>query len=103
MALADLTREIKDKKVVTMSMADVRNAAGSRRLGKHVRAQIEATLRDEGIATIPENLPASQNTLIRLYDEGSDLGRFIFALSHPEQENDDVLRTFLSQKAKPRK
>lgn len=95
MTLESLTSEVKDKKIVSMRMIDLRNAMGNKRLGKHIRASIERELRDAGVRTIPEQLPANQQALVRLYDESSEIAKLLFLLNNPTEESDKQIRNFL--------
>lgn len=100
MTLEDITAEVKEKELITTTMGELRNAAGNKRLGKHVRSAIKAALEEVGVNTFPSTLPASQDAIVRLYNESSNLGRIFHALSDPSPESDDILREFIVSKGK---
>lgn len=95
MTLEALTSEVKEKQIVSMKMIDLRNAMGNKRLGKNIRANIMRELREAGVGTIPADLPADQQAMIRLYDESSEVAKLLFLLNNPAESNDRQIRNFL--------
>lgn len=100
MTLDEITADVKEKQIVTTTMGELRDATGSKRLGKHIRMGIENALHEAGINSFPPVLPASQNAIVRLYNESSDLGKIFMAISNPSEENDEILRDFLQKGSK---
>ena len=78
--------------VMTILMAEVRDACGFERLREHVVASISETLEVAGLGHVPRKLPMDQSAEVRIYLRRSTAGRFIEAALKPGRKNDDKLR-----------
>jgi hypothetical protein len=91
--IEDLKQRLDDNEgVVTISMAEVRDACGFERLRKHVVASISEKLELAGIGHVPRRLPMDQSKKVRLYLRTSRAGGLIDAALKPGTKNDDKLR-----------
>lgn len=77
--------------ILTLSMVEIREVAGARRLGSNIRADLGKALRKAGIGHNPEILPNNQFALVRLYLQDSPLPRIIEALDDLSPESDSIL------------
>lgn len=77
--------------VLTVTMEQLRDAAGAGKLGVHVRAEVSRTLAGMGLGHIPQELPSYQHELVRLYKQGTPVGELIATVLAPGQQNDDKL------------
>lgn len=77
--------------VLTVQVSAVRNAFGAQRLGAQVRASISANLKVLGLSHTPQEIPDRQTKAIRIYEEGSLVGRVIEAAMQPGPQEDEVL------------
>ena len=82
--------------VVTVSMNELKDAAGKDRLGTHVRREISKTLAGMGLGHIPSEIPSYQHDSIRLYKRGTPAGDLIEMVISPGETNDRKLREQLS-------
>ncbi|PMR74053.1 hypothetical protein [Billgrantia endophytica] len=77
--------------VITLSMEQLRNAAGASRLGVNVREEISSTLAGMGLGHIPVDLPAYHYEQVRLYKRGTAVGKMIDIMLEPGEQNDRQL------------
>ncbi len=86
------TRVDRDSGVMTVPMEALRDLAGFKKLGVHVRPQISKELRGRGLDHLPAELPIYQDNLVRVYRQGSDVAKIIGAVQQPGPSGDRVLR-----------
>ena len=81
--------------VLTVRMAELRDAHEAGKLGKHVRKGIADRLAGMGIGHYPQELPDSQHLSVRLYKLGSAVADIIAAVLEVDEngEGDGVLRS----------
>lgn len=94
--------EIKEKveandNILTVTMTDLRDAAGKDKLGVHVRAEISKTLAGMGLGHIPQELPSYQHELVRLYKRGTPIGELIEMVMSPSEQNDRKLKEQIAE------
>ena len=77
--------------VCTVSMLELREAAGKEKLGVNVNAGIKKKLAGLGLGHIPADLPRYQHEQIRLYKKGTAVGELIDTVIMPGQQNDKKL------------
>ncbi|MGC4089441.1 MAG: hypothetical protein QM756_16440 [Polyangiaceae bacterium] len=77
--------------VITVSMEELREAAGAGKLGIHVRKQISDRLAGIGLGHVPQELPAYQHELVRVYQHGTPVGDLIDTVLNPGSQNDAKL------------
>ena len=82
--------------VLTVSMNELKAAAGRDRLGVHVRSEISKTVAGMGLGHIPSELPSNQNDSVRLYKRGTPAGDLIEIVITPGDANDRKLRDQLT-------
>ena len=82
--------------VQTVSMNDLKEAAGRDRLGVHVRGELMRTLAGMGLGHIPRDLPSNQNDSVRLYKRGTPAGDLIEVVIQPGESNDRKIRDQLN-------
>lgn len=78
--------------VLTLSMTDLKDAAGKDKLGVNVRAEISKTLAGMGLGHIPQELPSYQHESVRIYKKGTPVGDFIDTVMSPGESNDKKLK-----------
>src|SRR5262245_12125386 len=69
----------RNRGVYTVSMEELRDAAGFGKLGKHIRTGISDKLRGLGLDHMPDELPSYQEDSARIYRKGSPVGKLIEA------------------------
>ena len=89
--------EIKEKveaneNILTITMTDLRDAAGKDKLGVHIRAEISKTLAGMGLGHIAQELPSYQHESVRLYKRGTPIGYLIEMVLSPGESNDRKLK-----------
>lgn len=77
--------------LTTVTMENLREAAGAGKLGIHVRAQISKTLAGMGLGHVPQDLPQYQHEQVRLYKRGTAVGDLIETVLAPGELNDRKL------------
>ena len=80
--------------VLTVSMEALRDAAGAKKLGIHVRTKITKRLAGSGLGHVPTVLPANQSDQVRLYKKGTHVGDLIDTVLQPGQQNDRKLAEY---------
>jgi len=85
--------------VLTVTMTELRDAAGKDKLGVHVRAEISKTLAGMGLGHIPQELPSYQHESARLYKRGTPVGELIEMVMSPGELNDRKLREQFAESA----
>ena len=65
---------------------------GAGKLGVHVRAGISDSLRQPGLGDYPPELPNRQWDAVRIYRQGTQVGRLIEAVLSVSPNNDEVIR-----------
>ena len=78
--------------LLTVTMEMLREAHGAGRLGVNVRAEISSTLAGMGLGHVPQDLPAYQHELVRLFKYGTSVGELITTVLTPGEQNDSQLR-----------
>jgi hypothetical protein len=86
------TRVEQNGNVLTVTMEDLRDAAGAGKLGVHVREDISKTLAGMGLGHVPQELPSYQHEPVRLYKHGTPVREVIATVLGPGQQNDAKLR-----------
>jgi hypothetical protein len=82
--------------VATLTMRDLRDAHGAKKLGVHVRAGIRSDLARSGLAHYPLDLPENQHELVRVYLSGSPIADRIKAVLDLSDEADAQLRQWVT-------
>jgi len=77
--------------VITVTMEELREAAGAAKLGIHVRTEISSKLAGLGIGHVPKELPTYQHEQVRLYKRGTQIGMLIETVLSPGEINDRKL------------
>lgn len=77
----------------------VRDAYGAERLGRIVRQNIATALANEGLGSIPSEIPDRQFEIIRIYRLGTSMAQLIDAVLKPSSEGDERLRSAASSQA----
>lgn len=94
--LDEIKKEVESSgNVLTLPMAEVRDAYGAHRLGIHVRANITKALRGLGLDHFPPLLPDRHREPVRIYKLGTPAADLIEAVLSPTEESDDALREWL--------
>ena len=92
-SMGDLKTEVEaNDGVKSFAMWRVRDAYGAGRLGIHVRTNISKSLQGMGLGHYPNDLPDSQDAIVRIYKLGSPVADLIDAVLRPGEESDDRLR-----------
>lgn len=78
--------------ILTITMIELRDAAGKDKLGVHVRSEISKTLACMGLGHVPKELPPNQHELARLYKRGTPVGELIEMVLSPGEQNDSKLK-----------
>ena len=78
--------------VMSITMEELRDAHQAGRLGVHVRKSIRDKLRSLSIGHLPQELPDSQNGVVRLYRLGTPIASLIEAVVYPGEANDAKIR-----------
>lgn len=82
----------------TFTMGRLRDLYGKGKLGKHVRAEIAAELKDMGIGFLPSgDLPNSQDSHVRLFIETSAAGKFIRGVVGADPAYDEKIASLIDQ------
>ena len=84
--------------VLTVKASELRDAHGVERLGKNVRSDIADSLRRVGIGHFPPEIPDRQDAEVRLFEVGSQVGRLIAACQTPGIQQDEILRSTVSNR-----
>jgi hypothetical protein len=85
--------------VHTVTMEQLRDAAGKDKLGVHVRDEIKSSLAQMGLGHVPKELPKNQHEQVRLYSRGTAIGDFIDTVLSPGGQNDIKLKESLSEES----
>jgi len=78
--------------VLTIRMEQLRDVHGAGKLGVHVRAGISDSLRQQGLGHYPPELPNYYWDEVRIYRQGTPVGRLIEAVLSVSANNDEVVR-----------
>ena len=82
--------------VLTISMSELRDAVGAKRLGSYIIEDISNRLAGEGLGHTPRPLPLDSWAEVRLYRLGSPIAKIITAAEEPGTDGDDRLRELAS-------
>ncbi len=94
----ELKRQVESNDdVSTVTMEELREAAGAGKLGIHVRAQISKTLAGMGLGHVPQDLPSNQHEQVRLYKRGTAAGDLMETVLAPGESNDKKLVGYLDK------
>lgn len=77
--------------LLKVDMECLRELAGAGKLGVHVREAIKAALAEQGLGSLPDDLPRYQHDEVRVYDRRSRVGRVIQAVLTPSEAGDQAL------------
>ena len=77
--------------VLTVTMERLRDAHGVAKLGVHVRDNISSELAGIGLGHVPQELPAYQHELVRLFKYGTPVGELIATVLTPGEQADGKL------------
>lgn len=86
--------------VKTFTMGQLRDAYGAGKLGINVRAEISSALAGIGLGTVPPELPAYQESPVRVYKYGTPVGDLISTVLSPGEANDEKLTSQFPAKGK---
>lgn len=89
------TEVVENGGLKSISMENLRNRCGARKLGIHVVAQIGKALRNVGLRFYPDPLPRYQERNVRVYDANSEAARLIDAFQSPSEAHDEILLSAL--------
>lgn len=81
-----------DGGLYTTTMEELREIEGAGRLGQHVRNSISGSLAANGMGHLPAELPAYQESSVRVYRLGTALADVINAVQKPSSPGDQILR-----------
>lgn len=81
-----------DGGLYTTTMEELREIEGAGRLGQHVRSSISSSLAANGMGHLPAELPAYQESSVRIYRLGNPLADVINAVLNPSGPGDQILR-----------
>ena len=82
--------------VLTLTMRNLRDAHGAKKLGVHVRAGIRSDLVRQGLGHYPLDLPENQHEAVRVYLSGSPIADRINAVLNLSEETDVQLRQWVA-------
>jgi hypothetical protein len=92
-SLEDIKQEVENNgNVLTLPVAEVRDAYGAQRLGVHVRANISKAMRGLGLGHYPQDLPDRRREPVRIYKLGTPAADLIEAVLSPSEESDEAIR-----------
>jgi len=77
--------------VLTLSMKELRDACGFKKLGSDVCKKIAQNLADIGLGHVPKELPNSQDEPVRLYTRNTKVGQLIERVVSPNKQHDLTL------------
>jgi hypothetical protein len=77
--------------VATVTMEQLRDASGYKKLGKFVCEEIHEKLTGMGLGTVPRQLPSRQYEPIRIYKRATPVGHLIELALNPGASNDGRL------------
>ena len=75
-----------------VTMRDLRDVEGVRRIGSQVPGKISQQLGLHGMGHIPALLPGNQNSPVRLYLLGTPIADTVEAVLDPSLKGDEILR-----------
>jgi hypothetical protein len=82
--------------VQSLLMMDLRDAYGKKRLSSAIRSEISAALAERGIAHFPQELPNSQDDMVRLFNVTSQVGKLIQVVLTCGDSEDEQCRQLAS-------
>lgn len=86
--------------MATYPMGILRDIDGAGKLGVHIRKKISQELHARGIDHLPEDLPAYQDEVVRVFKRGTPLYRVIQAVLDPSPDGDSILRSIVNDDAR---
>lgn len=81
-----------NQNILTVTMSELRDAAGKDKIGVHVKTEIMRSLAGMGLGHIPQQLPSYQHESVRLYKRGTPIGDIIEIVITPGESNDMKLK-----------
>ena len=78
--------------LTTVSMYDLREAYGVKRLGRIVLDQMSQRLEGQGLGHVPKDLPSDQSEEVRVFRLGSPVAQLIQAAFNPGDQFDSNIR-----------
>jgi hypothetical protein len=96
--------EVRDKVhkeggVLSLDVADLRDAVGQQKLGVHVRGRISNELAGLGLGHEPAELPEYQGNPVLVFKLGSKVARIVEAVRNPGSKSAAILRETVSEDA----
>jgi len=99
-SLSELREAVENEgDLLAVPMWVVRDAYGAERLGKIVRQNIATALANEGLGSVPMDVPDRQYEIVRIYRLGTGVAQIIDAVLKPTTEGDVRLRSASSSEA----
>lgn len=94
--MSELASLVASEKLVVVSLEELRDVLGYKKLGKHVLAEIARELSGKGLGYFPrgaidENLEPRKTSTVRVFAKDSKVGRAISAVLEPSDTNDTFL------------
>lgn len=95
-SMSELASLVASEKLVVVSLEELRDVLGYKKLGKHVLAEIARELSGKGLGYFPrgaidENLEPRKTSTVRVYAKDSKVGKAISAVLEPSDTNDTFL------------
>jgi hypothetical protein len=95
----DLRKQVESEEgIYTTTMEELREIHGAGRLGQHVRSAISSSLMANGLGHLPTELPAYQESSVRVFRLGTPLADVVNAVINPSTGGDQVLRQVAASK-----
>ncbi|TQL21232.1 hypothetical protein [Streptomyces sp. SLBN-134] len=76
--------------IITMGV--LRDIQGAGRLGSRVLGTISGQLSSHGMGHLPKELPANQDSPVRIYLLGTPIAEIVDAVHNPSLKGDEILR-----------
>ncbi len=89
----DLRSEVAaNQGVSTISMQELRQVHGAKRIGIHVNSAISRELAAHGLSHQPKKLPKRQESFVRVFEQASPIASVISAVLTVKPQNDAAIR-----------
>ncbi len=89
----DLRNEVAaNQGVSTISMQELRQVHGAKRIGIHVNSEISRELAPHGLSHQPKKLPKRQERFVRVFEQSSPIAAVISAVLTVKPQNDAAIR-----------
>jgi len=83
--------------VITVTAKRLRNIYGVTRLATHIPGRISDALTNVGLGHVPEKIPNSADSLVRLFLLNSPVHALMVTARVPSPENDQIIRNLISK------